>query len=145
MTSAWQHLGLELPIIQAPMAGSQGSALAIAVSNAGGLGSIPCAMLTPDALRRELALLRAGTPNAFNLNFFCHQPPTPDAARELAWREHLAPFYRELGLGPDTPERLAAALAQITDRQGETVPRSGSEQGVLEVGKAMKAHGVLRA
>ncbi len=46
-----------------------------------------------------------------------------------------------LGLTPDTPERLAAALAQVTDRQGETVPLSGSAQGTLEVGKAMVAHG----
>ncbi len=46
-----------------------------------------------------------------------------------------------LGLTPDTPERLAAALAEVTDRTGETVPGSGSEQGTLEVGKAMKAHG----
>ena len=46
-----------------------------------------------------------------------------------------------LGLTPDTPERLAAALAQVTDRHGETVPLSGSAQGTLEVGKAMAAHG----
>ena len=46
-----------------------------------------------------------------------------------------------LGLSPDTPERLAAAMAQVTDRQGETVPLSGSAQGTLEVGKAMQAHG----
>jgi NAD(P)-dependent dehydrogenase (short-subunit alcohol dehydrogenase family) len=46
-----------------------------------------------------------------------------------------------LGLTPDTPERLAAALAQVCDRQGESVPLSGSAQGTLEVGKAMQAHG----
>jgi nitronate monooxygenase len=58
----WQTLlGTELPIIQAPMAGVQGSALAIAVSNAGGLGSLPCAMLGIDALRSELSALKAGT------------------------------------------------------------------------------------
>ena len=50
-------LGIELPIIQAPMAGVQGSALAVAVSNAGGLGSLPCAMLTVDAMRKELATI----------------------------------------------------------------------------------------
>lgn len=101
MTSALQHLGLALPVIQAPMAGSQGSALAIAVSNAGGLGSIPCAMLAPDALWRELALLRAGTPNAFNLNFFCHQPPQADAAVLQAWRARFAGYYAELGVDPE--------------------------------------------
>jgi len=94
-------LGTELPLIQAPMAGVQGSALAIAVSNAGGLGSLPAAMLTPDALRSELQALRAGTTRAFNVNFFCHTPPVPDAAREAAWRAALAPFYAEAGLDID--------------------------------------------
>ena len=79
-------LGIELPIIQAPMAGVQGSALAIAVSNAGGLGSLPCAMLSPDAMRGELTAIRAQTTKPYNVNFFCHTPPTPDAAREAAWR-----------------------------------------------------------
>ena len=91
-------LGTELPLVQAPMAGVQGSALAIAVSNAGALGSLPAAMLTPEALRSELQALRAGTPHPFNVNFFCHIPPTPDAAREAAWRAALAPFYAEAGL-----------------------------------------------
>ena len=91
-------LGSELPIIQAPMAGVQGSALAIAVSNAGGLGSLPCAMLTPDLLRQELTAIRAQTTRPFNVNFFCHQPPAPDAARELAWRATLGAYYAEYGI-----------------------------------------------
>jgi nitronate monooxygenase len=62
----------ELPIIQAPMAGMQGSALAVAVCNAGGLGSLPCAMLTRDALRAELQAINAQTNKPFNVNFFCH-------------------------------------------------------------------------
>lgn len=90
-------LGTEFPLIQAPMAGAQGSALALAVSGAGALGSLPAAMLTPDALRAELAVLAAsGRP--CNVNFFCHTPPEPDAARETAWRATLAPYYAELGL-----------------------------------------------
>jgi nitronate monooxygenase len=92
--------GIELPVLQAPMAGVQLSALAIAVCNAGGLGGLPCAMLTPEGLRQELDTLRAGTDRPFNVNFFCHTPPEPDAAREAAWRAALAPFYRELGLDP---------------------------------------------
>jgi nitronate monooxygenase len=91
-------LGIELPIIQAPMAGVQGSAMAVAVSNAGGLGSLPCAMLSPQALSSELEALRAGTTRPYNVNFFCHTPPTPDAAREAAWREALTPYARELGI-----------------------------------------------
>lgn len=102
--------GVELPIIQAPMAGAQGSALAMAVSNAGGLGSLPCAMLDPHALRRELLVLQAGTAKPFNVNFFCHSPPAPDAARDAAWQSTLAPYFAELGVaagsGPSGPPRL---------------------------------------
>jgi nitronate monooxygenase len=90
--------GIALPIIQAPMAGSQGSALAIAVSSAGGLGSLPCAMLAPDAMRRELAAIRAATDKPFNVNFFCHTEPEADAAREARWRDLLAPYYAEFGI-----------------------------------------------
>ena len=97
-TSLQALLGIDIPLIQAPMAGVQGSALAIAVSNAGALGSLPCAMLTSEALRAELQALRAGTQRPFNVNFFCHTPPVPDAAREAAWRAELAPFYSEAGI-----------------------------------------------
>ncbi|MGE3161173.1 MAG: NAD(P)H-dependent flavin oxidoreductase, partial [Burkholderiales bacterium] len=93
-------LGTDLPIIQAPMAGSQGSALAIAVSNAGGLGSLPCAMLDGPAMRKELEAIRAQTNKPYNVNFFCHAQPAPDEAREAAWRATLAPYYREFGIDP---------------------------------------------
>ena len=82
------------------MAGVQGSALTIAVSNAGGLGSLPAAMLTADALRDELAAIARSTSQPYNVNFFCHTPPQADAAREARWRERLAPYYRECGLDP---------------------------------------------
>lgn len=93
-----QLLGIELPIIQAPMAGVQASALAVAVSNAGGLGSLPCAMLAVDGIRKELAAIKAQTRKPFNVNFFCHAPPTPSAKREAAWRAVLAPYYEEYGI-----------------------------------------------
>ncbi|HVT35813.1 MAG TPA: nitronate monooxygenase [Nevskiaceae bacterium] len=98
-------LGIELPVIQAPMAGVQGSALAIAVSNAGGLGSLPCAMLSEDDLRKELAVIRAQTARPVNLNFFCHTTPTPDAALEQAWRQRFAGYYAELGIDAAAPAR----------------------------------------
>lgn len=94
-------LGIELPIIQAPMAGVQGSALAAAVSNAGGLGSLPCAMLGTGDLRNELAALKGLTSKPFNVNFFCHPAPVPRAEREAGWRKVLAPYYRELDLDID--------------------------------------------
>ena len=97
-TRLTELLGIEHPIVQAPMAGSNGSALAIAVSAAGGLGSLPCAMLSTDEVRGEVAAIRAATAGPFNLNMFCHQPPVSDPARLAAWFELLAPFYAELGL-----------------------------------------------
>ncbi|RYE40719.1 MAG: nitronate monooxygenase [Hyphomicrobiales bacterium] len=93
-----QLFGIELPIVQAPMAGVQGGAMTVAVSNAGGLGSLPCAMLTPDGLRSELQQITAQTDRPYNLNFFCHVPPAPDAAREARWRAALAPYYAEFGI-----------------------------------------------
>lgn len=100
--------GIELPVIQAPMAGVQGSALALAVSNAGGLGSLPCAMLSPDALRSELDALRAGGCRSFNLNFFCHTPPAINDERERAWRAALAPYYREFDVDPVDRAKVAS-------------------------------------
>lgn len=94
--------GSPLPLIQAPMAGSQNHRLAAAVCEAGGLGSIPCAMLTPAALRQELEALRGLTQRPFNLNFFSHVQPEPDAAREATWREALAPYYQEFGVDQAT-------------------------------------------
>jgi len=90
-------LGIELPIIQAPMAGTVSSRMAIAVSEAGGLGSLPCAMYDEGRVRAEVSAIRAGTSRPFNLNFFCHARPDADAAREDAWRRRLAPYYDELG------------------------------------------------
>jgi nitronate monooxygenase len=103
-------LGIEQPIIQAPMAGVQGSALAIAVSEAGGLGSLPCAMLSPAAMREELGRITARTNRPYNVNFFCHEPPAPDAAREATWRAVLAPYYREFGLDVDAIPAAATRL-----------------------------------
>ncbi len=80
------------------MAGVQGSAMAVAVSNAGGLGSLPCAMLTLDALRAELQAITTQTAKPYNVNFFCHAPPATDAAQEAAWRAALAPYYAEHGI-----------------------------------------------
>ena len=92
-----EMFGIALPIIQAPMAGVQGSELAIAVSEAGGLGSLPCAMLTPEQVRNAVGIIRQRTARPINLNFFCHPAPTPQSEREAAWRHRLAPYYRELG------------------------------------------------
>jgi nitronate monooxygenase len=104
------HQRTELPVIQAPMAGVQGSALAVAVCNAGGLGSLPAAMLGVDDLRKELRAIQAGTDKPYNVNFFCHTPPALQPERELAWRIALAPAYAELALDPAA--QVAASARQ---------------------------------
>lgn len=96
-------LGIQKPIVQAPMAGVQGSALAIAVSNAGGLGSLPCAMLSLPDMHSELSMIRANTDRPFNVNFFCHTQPEPDAEREAAWRATLSPYCKEYGIIASNP------------------------------------------
>jgi len=113
-------LGIDLPIIQAPMAGVQGSALAIAVSNAGGLGSLPCAMLTPQTLRAELEAIRVGTARPYNVNFFCHEPPLPDVAREAAWRAAIAPWYAEFGIDP-AQAPAGSARAPFSDEAADVL------------------------
>ena len=91
-------LHIDVPIIQAPMAGVVSTAMAVAVARAGGLASLPCALLRPDQVRQEVETFRRGTNNPINLNFFCHDAPTTDAGRYHAWQQCLAPYYAELGL-----------------------------------------------
>jgi nitronate monooxygenase len=96
-------LEIEHPIIQAPMAGAQDAELVAAVSEAGGLGSLPCAMFSVDKIRDEVTKIRARTRSPINLNFFCHTAPVPNNTREAAWRERLAPYYQEFGIDPAAP------------------------------------------
>lgn len=93
--------GIDLPIIQAPMAGAQGSAMAIAVSRVGGLGSLPCAMLSLDQARAEIGIIRQQTDRPYNVNFFCHSSPVHDDAAERAWRKVLGSHYAEFDIDPD--------------------------------------------
>lgn len=120
-----QLLGTELPIIQAPMAGVQGSALAVAVSNAGGLGSLPCAMLGVDGMRKELTAIRAQTTKPFNVNFFCHTQPEPSVDCETVWRATLAPYFAEYGVDASAiaagPARLPFS-AEAADLLAEFAP-----------------------
>lgn len=97
-----ERLGIALPILQAPMAGAQGSELAIAVARAGGLGALPCAMLSPEAMAEELGAIRAATEAPINVNFFCHVPPAPDADAQTRWHAALAPYYAEFDLDTGT-------------------------------------------
>jgi nitronate monooxygenase len=96
-------LGVALPVIQAPMAGSTTPEMVVAVSEAGGLGSLPSALYGEAELRAALETVRAGTQQSINVNFFSHETPADDHARHAAWRARLAPYYVEAGLDPDMP------------------------------------------
>ena len=96
-----EALGIDLPIIQAPMAGVQGSALAVAVCNAGGLGSLPGAMLNIGTLRDELSAITSQTDRPYNVNFFCHEMPEHSQKAEMVWRNALSPFYKAYSIDPD--------------------------------------------
>ena len=116
---------IELPIVQAPVAGAMNWELAAEVAAAGGLGSLPCAMLNPEQVRSEMGKIRARTKNPINLNFFCHSPPVPNNAREARWRDRLAPYYRELAVDPAAPipsSNRTAFDAVICDVVEETKP-----------------------
>ena len=97
---------IQVPIVQAPMAGANGSAMAIAVSEAGGLGSLPCALLDVAKIRAELGVIRQRTSKPTNVNFFCHTAPQPNAQRDAAWKSRLAAYYKEFDLDPGTEVSL---------------------------------------
>src|SRR3974390_1266319 len=110
-------LKIDMPIIQAPMAGIMDWELVAAVSEAGGLGSLPwavlkcqgargalpCAMLNAEVLRDQVGKIRARTRKPINVNFFCHTPPVPSNAREARWRERLPPPHPRLRTDPAQP------------------------------------------
>ena len=96
-------LGIEHPLVLAPMAGIGTVGLAAAVCEAGGLGSIGCGAMEPALAAETIRTLRGLTSRPINVNFFCHVPAKAEACRELAWRDRLAPYYRELGIDRKLP------------------------------------------
>ncbi|MBY3397726.1 nitronate monooxygenase [Rhizobium laguerreae] len=99
--------GIELPIIQAPMAGATTVDMVVAAAKAGGLGSLPSAQLNAEGLRQALTEIRTATKSPVNVNFFSHVPPPGDPAAQMRWRALLAPYFVEVGLDPAAP--IAAA------------------------------------
>jgi len=97
----------EFPIVLAPMAGFMDAELVIAAAQGGALGSLPCALLSPDKAREQINIVRQRVSAPINLNFFCHEPVDADPKREAAWRQRLTPYYRELGLDPAAPVSAA--------------------------------------
>jgi nitronate monooxygenase len=99
-----RKVGIELPIIQAPMAGVSTPEMAAAVSNAGGVGSIGVGSVDAGATRQMIAAVRARTGRPFQVNVFCHKPAVADAAREASWLARLEPDFARYGAKP--PARL---------------------------------------
>ena len=114
-------LGIELPIVQAPMAGANGTEMVVAVAEAGGLGSLPCAMLDAGKTRAEIGVIRQRTHKPLNVNFFCHKPAPADPQKEAAWQDRLASYYAEFGVDPaeaaPTPNRAPfdAAMCDVVE------------------------------
>jgi nitronate monooxygenase len=98
----------ELPIVLAPMAGAMDAELVIAVAQGGGLGSLPCALLSAEKAREQVGIIRQRLSAPLNMNFFCHHQADVDPAREATWRQRLAPYYRELGLDPAAPNQASS-------------------------------------
>lgn len=105
MVGLLERIGAAAPIVQAPMAGAAGTALAIAAMRGGAVGSLPCAMLSPEQVAAQVAEVRRGAEGPLNLNFFCHHLPEP-APDETAWRALLAPYYAEEGVAQGDPPPL---------------------------------------
>ncbi len=119
-------IGIDLPIIQAPMAGANGSEMAIAVSEAGGLGSLPCAMLNSAKADAEIGIIRQLTDKPVNVNFFCHTQTKPDPIRDAAWKARLAEYYVELGLDASA-SAPAASRAPFDEAMCEVVEKHKPE------------------
>ncbi|MFU8815150.1 MAG: NAD(P)H-dependent flavin oxidoreductase [Pseudomonadales bacterium] len=100
ITSFSRRLDLQIPLVQAPMAGVSTAALAAAVSGAGGLGSIAVGALTPEAADRAIAEAMQAAPGPLNVNVFAHPRPRRDRDREAAWLRTLAPAFAECGASP---------------------------------------------
>ena len=119
-------LGVELPIVQAPMAGATDAEMAVAVSESGGLGSLPCATLTPATARARLRVIRQRTSRPVNVNFFCHRPRPPAAERERAWRARFERYYAEFALDVEA-NGSAAGRAPFDDAMCDVIEEVGPE------------------
>jgi nitronate monooxygenase len=97
----------DFPIVLAPMAGVMDADLVIAAAQGGALGSLPCAMISPEKMREQVSIIRQRVSAPINVNFFCHKGVDADAGREATWRQRLAPYYKELGVDPSAPINAA--------------------------------------
>jgi nitronate monooxygenase len=119
-------LGIELPILQAPMSGFSTVEMAVAVSQAGGLGALACAQLSVSQAEDELISFRQSTNRPINLNFFCHRALPANPVAMAAWRKRLRGYFDELGLDPDA-EPLAASRLPFDEAYCALVERHRPE------------------
>jgi nitronate monooxygenase len=98
-------LDIQLPILQAPMAGVSTPAMAAAVSNAGGLGAIGVGATDAETARQMIRAVRAASDRPFNVNVFCHRPAVRDSTREAAWLSQLSPIFSRYGAVPPSGMR----------------------------------------
>ncbi|MEM7192622.1 MAG: nitronate monooxygenase [Pseudomonadota bacterium] len=107
-------LGINVPIIQAPLAATSGVEVALGAAKAGALGSLPCGPMTPKDIETAVEAFRASCAEPLNLNFFCHEVAPDDGARDAAWLARLVPYFSALGVTPpETP--IKAGLAPFDD------------------------------
>ncbi len=147
-TALTELLGIRLPLIQAPMAGGiTTSRLITAVSNAGALGSLAAALLSPEQIAAAVAEIRAGTERPFAVNLFVLEPVQADPAQLARANALLAPIRAELGLPqPPVPERFAQDFAAQFDALLEARPPVASFTfGILDRDRmrALRQRGIV--
>lgn len=98
---------IEFPIVLGPMAGVADADLAIAVAQGGGLGSLPCAMLSAEKAHEQVQIIRQRVSAPVNMNFFCHKAVPADPVREAAWKDRLTDYHEEFGVDPAAPVNAA--------------------------------------
>src|ERR1700754_2311290 len=113
--SLLKMLSISKPIVQAPMAGVSTPALAAAVSNAGGLGSLGVGAMKADAARKVIQETRALTKAPFNVNVFTHEPALGNAAVEKAWLDWLGPHFGKHGA--NAPGELSEIYTSFVEEQ----------------------------
>jgi len=91
---------IEVPIVQAPMAGAQDADIMIGAAQGGALASLPCAMITVEKAREQISIVRQRVSAPLNMNFFCHTAANVSTEQDARWRKRLSPYFRELGLDP---------------------------------------------
>lgn len=130
-------LGIEWPLVQAPMAGAATPAMISAVCNAGALGSLPAAYMSPDTMRAQVSEVRARTTRPFNLNLFVTPRPTPDPAQIARALDRLRPMREALGMPPATvPEKFGEDFDEQFDALLDIRPAVASFTfGLLNAGR----------